>query len=123
MFTDAQKIIIKEICSIQFSSLEDIVQMIDLGENSDGDQYEEILAEAGCSRKDFDDQLKITYKQFQLIEDEPDRLFDLDELDLIVFKYILHNYESKWIEKYPKAVENLWYKFLLHDMMNEIHKQ
>ena len=121
MFTDAQKFIIRQVCSIQFKSLEDILIKTDLGINGEGEKYSDIFAEYEISRKEFDEQLIKTYKKFQEIENEPDKLFELDELDFLVFKHILYAWEGDWIDKYPKAIKNLWNRILIYELNHGIN--
>jgi len=123
LLTDAQKIIIREICSIQFKSLEDILIQVDLGSDVDGDRYEDILMELGLDRKDFDIELIKTIKKFREIEKEPERLFTFDELDMIIFRYILFNFAHKWQDRYPKAYYNLWNKLYIWDFSNELYNK
>ena len=123
MLTKAQKIIVREICSIQFESLNDILLQTDLGEDDSGERYEDILKEFGCSRKDFDKELIDTIAKFKEIYKDPEEVYTLEELDLIVFKHVLHNFRHKWEDQYPKALDNLWNKLFIWTMANELHNK
>lgn len=123
MLTDAQRIIVRKICSIQFESLNDILLQTDLGEDDTGEKYEDILREFGCSRKDFDEELIDTIVKFKEIHKDPERVYTLEELDLIVFKHILYNFRHKWEDQYPKALNNLWNKLFIWTMANELHNK
>ena len=123
MLTDAQKTIVQEVCSIQFNSLNDILIKTELGEDDQGDRYEDILADMGFDRKDFDDELIKTILQFKGLNDDPEKVFELKELDAIVFKHILHNFRHRWEERFPKALSNLWNKLFIWTISNEIHNK
>jgi len=118
MLTDAQRVIIQEICSIQFNSLTDILTRVDLGTDDDGDDYLEIFQELGFERADFDQELIQTIKNFKEVKEDPERVFDLEELDMMVFRHILHNFSHRWAEKFPKAMANLWNKLFIYSMNN-----
>lgn len=120
MLTPPQVTIIKEVCSIQFRSLEDVLIKIDLGSNSENEPYEEILHDIGCSRKDFDEELIDTYQKFRGVYEEPEKVYELSEIELLIFKHILHKWEHKWIGDYPKALANLWNKLFLFTAINEM---
>jgi len=122
MLTDAQKVIVKDVCSIQFQSLEDILIDPDIGETEDGDKYEDIWDDLGITRIDFDKALIYTIRNFKHVYKDPAQVYFLDDLDMLVFRHILHNFdqELKWTEKYPKAYSNLWNKLFLFGV---VHKQ
>ena len=120
MITEAQKTIIKEVCSLQFEALEEIIMKPELGEDDDGISYEEILNQYGCTRKDFDFELKATYCKFGEVQDNPELVFTLDELDMLIFRHILHNFAAKWEDRFPKALANLWTKLFFHVVAHEI---
>ena len=120
MLTPPQVTIIKEVCSIQFKSLEDILIRIDLGKNDEDEPYEEVLESMGCNRKDFDEELIITYKNFKAVHEDPEKVYELSELDMIIFKHILHKWEHKWIKDFPKALANLWNKLFLFSAINDM---
>jgi len=123
MLTDAQKIIVQEVCSIQFNSLNDILIKTNLGDDDEGDKYEDILADMGFDRKDFDEKLIDTLFEFRTLYDCPDKVFGLRDLDAIIFKHILHNFGHRWENRFPKALSNLWNKLFLLTMANEIHNK
>ena len=120
MLTPAQENIIREVCSIQFTSLEDILMKVNLGNDSEDEPYEQILSDMGCTRRDFDEELFGTYNNFKEVHSDPEKVFKLCEIDLLIFKHILHKWEHKWMEKYPKALTNLWNKLFLFSAINEI---
>lgn len=123
MLTEAQNTIIQEVCSIQFESLEDILISIDLGEDEEGDRYEDIFIELGIERKDFDEKLVETIDNFQWVHSDPERIFKLEELDLMVFRHILHNFRHRWESKFPKALSNLWNKLFIWNISNELYNK
>jgi len=123
MLTEAQRIIIRDICSIQFKSLSDILIKPDLGDDEEGESYQSIMDELGFGRKDFDEELINTIGEFKRVQKDPELIYELDELDLVVFKHILHNFRHKWEDKYPNAMRNLWDKLFIWTMSNEIHNQ
>lgn len=120
MLTEAQNVIIKEVCSIQFESLEDILINADLGEDEEGEKYEDIFIELGIERKDFDEKLIETIKNFQMVYDDPQKVYQLEELDLMVFRHVLHNFQHKWGNRFPKALSNLWNKLFIWNIANEL---
>ena len=119
MLTQPQILIIKDVCSIQFKSLEDIIMKIDLG-SVDDEPYEQILSDLGCTRKDFDEELINTYNNFRIVFEDPESIYNLNELDMTIFKHILHKWEHKWVGNYPKALSNLWNKLFLVSAINEL---
>jgi len=123
MLTDAQKTIVREVCSIQFNSLSDILIKTDLGEDDQGERYEEILADMGFGRKEFDKELIKTILEFEGLNDDPEKVFELKELDAIVFKHILHNFGHRWENRFPKALSNLWDKLFVWTISNEIYNK
>ena len=123
MLTGAQEIIIRDICSIQSDSLIRILTKVDLETNGNGESYESILHSLGCTRKDFDEQLILTIDNFKRIYDNPELVYSLDELDMLVFKHILHHFKDRWEFKFPKALNNLWNKLFLFQVTNELHNK
>ena len=120
IFTEAQQIIIRELCSLEFESLEDIIQKPILGALDDDFSVEEILAMHGCTRKDFDENLIDTYHQFQVLHDDPEGLFKLGRYEILIFIQILHLLEDRWKDTYPNALINLWNKIFIWESANEI---
>lgn len=118
MLSDAQRVIIREICSIQFKSLTDILTRVELGFHEDGDEYEDIMAELGFGRAEFDEELILTIKNFEAVRKNPEKVFELEELDMMVFRHILHNFSHQWDQKFPKAMANLWNKLFIQSMTN-----
>ena len=47
-------------------------------------------------------------------------VFEFKELDLLLFKYILHHFGRRWEKKYPKALDNIWGKLFLLQVSNEL---
>ena len=119
-FTPTQIIIIQELCSIEFATLERLLDKPDLGEMSDDLSYEEILAMHGCTRKDFDKELIDTYSKFQRLHDEPERLLELGHFEMIIFIQILHLLEDQWKDKYPNALLNLWNKIFIWESASDL---
>lgn len=121
MITKAQSIIIQEICSIQHESLSNILIEVNLGTDDDGEEYEDIFEELGITRKDIDKQLILTIHAFQDVKDKPEKLGELSDLDMVVFKHILYHFGYKWENKYPKALVNLWDKLFIKTIFNKIN--
>ena len=111
MLTDAQITIIRTVCSYQFESLEGILLEPDLEED-----YMIILESHGCTRKDFDIALIKTRRHFQEIWENPETFLSLDELDLEIFKFILNYLSKEFQQNYPKALNNILNKILIHQM-------
>ena len=122
-FTDNQKTIIREICSLELPTLERILVEPKLGKIEEDDEFsiDEILAMHGCDRSDFDQSLIDAYYQFQKLHDEPENLFELGRYEMLIFTQILHALEDQlWKAKYPNALLNLWNKIFLWEAANEI---
>lgn len=116
MLTNAQKIIIIDVCSIQFQSLTDILTKLDLGTDNEGEKYNDIMEDLGFGRDEFDEELIKTINNFEKVGEDPEKLFELEKLDMLVFRHILHNYRNNWIDKYPKAFANLWDKLFVYSL-------
>lgn len=123
MLTEAQNTIIQEVCSIQFESLEDILINVDLGTDEDNERYEDIITELGILREDLDEKLIETIHNFQGVHDEPAKIFQLEELDLMVFRHVLHNFGHRWENRFPKALSNLWNKLFIWNVSNELYNK
>ena len=113
MLTDAQVIIIRTVCSYQFESLETILLQPDIEED-----YTLILEAHGCTRKDLDRELIHTRKVFQEVWNKPELLFELSDLNMDVFKFILNHIQRDFVNIYPKALNNILNRLLIHQMMN-----
>ena len=112
--TVAQQNIIIKICSIQFESLEDLLQKQDLGDMCDGQSYEEFFEEMGFDRLDFDKELISTIQTFHDVVLEPNRMFEyFDMIDVEIFEYIMFLFRKDIEPVYPKAYENLKYKLFI----------
>jgi hypothetical protein len=120
IFSTAQQNIIREICSMEFTTLEDLIQIPSLGNLNEEFSYESILAMHGCTRSDFDEELIDTYHKFQILHDNPDTLFELGKYDIWIFIQILHLMEDEFKDKYPNALINLWNKIFIWESTNEI---
>jgi len=118
MLTEAQRIIVQEVCSIQYKSLTDILTRVELGADDDGEEYLDIMEEMGFDREDFDEELIATIRGFEMVKLNPERVFQLVELDMLVFRHILHNFSHHWVGKFPKAMANLWNKLFIQQMSN-----
>jgi len=116
MLTEAQHFIVKEVCSIQYESLIRILIKAELGSDDEGEEYSDIFEELDFTRQEFDDKLIETISNFGLVKKSPEKLFSLEELDIMVFRQILHLYDRKWKNRYPKALANLWNKLFIHSM-------
>lgn len=119
MMSSGQRAIIRDICDIQKNSLVRIISESDLGKYSDGEgsSIQELLDDLGLERKDFDTELFGNAERMDQIINDPDNILDyLDDLDLVVFKYILHNFRSRWEYDFPKALANLWDKIFVWEL-------
>ena len=113
MLSESQKNIIQEVCSIQYKSLIDILTKIDLGCDEDGEDWEMVLRELDITRADLDRELVQTIHNFEKVRKNPIEVFNLEPLDMLVFRYILFNWSHYWEDKYPNALRNLWNKLFL----------
>jgi len=110
MLTEAQKVIIREICLIQFEALENVLGKVDLGQHPIGQSYEELFIDLGITRKEFDEELKLAHKAFKKVNENPEEIYRLQDLDLLTLRYILNKFNHKWETRFPKALHNLWQK-------------
>jgi len=112
MLTTAQEQIIKEVCSIQFESLSNIfIQQLEV-------EYEILLESHGCSRRDYDESILKTRAEFKQVFDTPLLLFELSDIDMDIFVFILKNLDLEFKNKFPKAYENLLNKILAHQLVS-----
>lgn len=123
IFTSAQQTIIRELCSIEFQTLEGILIKPVLGDLDEDFTIEEILMMHGCTREDYDKELLDAYKQFQLLHDNPDTLFNLGHYEILIFIQVLHLLEDQWMDRFPNALINLWNKIFIWETSNEIHSK
>jgi len=100
MLTDTQKCIIREVCSIQYESLVNILIDTDLGVNKGGDKWEDVLKELEIDRSKFDEQLIKILEKFNSIKDNPELISLSEEYELSVFLKILISFGYKWKNKY-----------------------
>lgn len=114
--TEAQLIIIRTVCSYQFKSLQSLLLQPDLDQ-----EYLDILESYDATRKDYDDTLMETHKQFQEVWKDPEKLFELEDIDLEVFKFILGHIQGDFVNIYPKALNNIWNRILVHQMTQYIN--
>jgi len=101
MLTDTQQLIIREVCSIQYESLVNILIDTDLGVNKEGEKWEDVLKEFEIDRSKFDEQLIKILEKFNSIKDNPGLISLSEEYELSVFLKILISFGYKWKNKYP----------------------
>ena len=118
ILTQAQNLIIRTVCSYQFESLETLLLEPDLEED-----YTLLLEQHGCNRGDYDTSLIQTRRQFQEVWNEPVTLFTLTDIDIDIFKFILNHIQGDFINLYPKALNNLLNRILIHQMTNNFENQ
>lgn len=94
----------------------DILTKLDLGTDNEGEKYNDIMEDLGFGRDEFDEELIKTINNFEKVGEDPEKLFELEKLDMLVFRHILHNYRNNWIDKYPKAFANLWDKLFVYSL-------
>ena len=102
MVTKSQAFIIKKICEIQKNSLEEVFTMTSLGEKN-----EKLMESLSVSRKEFDTQVINTWKNFEKLREEPEKLSELSYYDLVVFLFILTNLRGEYGKRYPKSINSL----------------
>lgn len=106
MITKAQEFIIKRVCKIQVSSLEEVFLNPNLGDK------EKLMDILGITRKEFDKSLIGTWKNFEELHEEPEKLDRLSYYDLVVFLFILTNLRGEYGKKFPKTIHSLGKKVL-----------
>lgn len=122
--SEPQKRLIREICQIQYNTLTEILLSSELGTNSWGEKWEDVLESMDLSREEFDDGITETVKTYQNINNDPNTLFSsLNEFDFKVFEYILELLDDQLLVLYPKAYENLLVKVDLWKDIIENRKQ
>lgn len=102
MVTNAQALIIREVCKIQNQSLEEVFMGVSIGA-----EREEILENFGLTRSDFDKAILKSKKHFERVHEEPDKLDELDYNNLIVFLFILSKVRETYQDEFPNAIKNL----------------
>jgi len=108
MLTKIQEQIIRDICSIQFSSLERILVQCNLDLVIENLSLEDYLESEGFTRADFDHELISVYRKFKEIEQDPQRVFFiLNHIERRVFRLILFIYENRW-EKNIDDLRGIW---------------
>lgn len=108
----AQEKIIKEICYLQLGSLRRLHN-----DESAGDvDIELYLAQHEVSREDFKNRLSLQIDRIKRFGIRPDKIQELDESELSIFRHLLNNLADKYKDQYPKAISNLWERlFILGD--------
>ena len=98
MLTINQQNIIREVCSLEFRSLERILVKTELGLIAPFLTFEDYLQENGLSRKDFDEELISIYNKFKKIYIDPQQVFFiLTPNERKIFRMILIIFEENWI--------------------------
>lgn len=113
MLTETQKNIIKEVCSIQYESLINILTNTDLGTDSNGQKWSEILKDFEIDRKHLDEELIKVITLFKGLKENPEQLKKMGDYTLSVFLKILVNFKHKWERSCPNAYINLLNKVTL----------
>lgn len=110
MLTENQKQIIREVCSIEFKSLEAIFGEVELGLIAPNLTFEEYLGEYELTRADFDENLVDVYHKFKAIEKDPTKVFFiLNPAERKVFRIILLLYEENWISHLFSDFLGIWH--------------
>lgn len=110
--TDAQRLIIRHICSIQLQSLERLMNDEAHTEESIG----EVLERNNITEEKFEDELYLKIRGFEKLHQDPNLLVQMKEDDVSIITHILTNISERYQEKYPKAIKNLWGKlFFIRD--------
>lgn len=114
-FTPAQRTIIKKICILQLDSLRRLLYN-DTEAEIDITMF---LIENEVTQEEYEEQLIKNIDKFNKLNENPDDLRVLDELDLSKFRHILTTLEDKFRESYPKAVSNLWQRLHLIEQLSK----
>ncbi len=103
-FSKPQRLIIREICETQLSSLKRLQT-----KDSDKD-VQLILIQYGANQEDFNSRISSIIDLFQEVFNNPDRLTILEDIHISIFRHILSQVEDSFLEFYPNAIKNLWKK-------------
>ena len=107
MLSPIQKFLIKQICVIQNQSLQEVFlnPIIE-------DDGEELLAQFGATRGDFDKAILTTKSKFELVHENPDLFLSMDYDCLIISLFILNHIRDEYNHKYPNAIRNIYKKII-----------
>lgn len=104
-FSDEVKKVIRKICQVQIESLERVnsidtlIEIRDIG-------YD-------VSLEDLDEDISSQIKDFEILIDDPNDLFTLDDINMSLFKHNLFNYY--WGTKDQSKAEDIWRVLLLKE--------
>lgn len=116
--SDAQRVMVRIICTHQFDSLkrlydnnaccEEDITMYLIKYNVTLDEWKEILEDS--------------MDKLNKVHENPDDLRELSGEDISMFRHTLANIEDDYKDKYPKAISNLWQRlFLLEKATTDGH--
>jgi len=121
MLSETQCAIVHEVCSIQYQSLTNLLIEPNVT-GPDGKPMEEIFEDLGINRKEFDTELIQTIHTFEHVKNNPEEVFNMGELDLLVFSFILNKFDHHWREKGSEDLDKLKGKvFLKYVTFNTIN--
>lgn len=100
-FTKPQHEIIKDVCDLQIQSF---LRMT----------HKELGSEWGIAQIQIDATIAQLMMQFDKLKDNPDKLLELDRVNISLVKHILTNYEERYIH-IPEDTRNLWKKLFIYD--------
>lgn len=102
--TEAQQIILKEICFKQLSSLRRLYNE----SPASNKKLAKMLEKDDCTPFEFKQQLLKDIKLFRSVGSDPTKIVKLENSEFKIMKHILNVIESKYMDTYPNAVRNLW---------------
>ena len=113
--TEAQKIIIRHICSIQLESLQRIYN--NESQTEDGVNLAQLLEVHNLNEVEFEKELSLKMSYFESLHNDPNRLSQMGDDNISVITHIMTNISDRYKTKYPNAVRNIWRKlFFIRDV-------
>ena len=116
--TDAQKLIIRHICTIQLQSLQ---RLMDDEAHCD-EEIGSVLERNNITEEKFENELYLKICDFEKLHQNPNKLVQMKDDDISMVTHILTNIADRYQDKYPKAIKNLWGKlFFIKDTKLKIN--
>ena len=117
--SEAQKVIIRQLCILQLDSLKRLV------ENDSHDESDVILylIQNNVSETVFQEHLEECMDKIREVHDNPEDMRKLTPDDLSMFRHFLTQIEDKYKDTYPNAVKNLWSRLFTIERIsdNDLH--
>ena len=114
-----QEEIIKEACLLQQESFDRIATQI-FEENEQDSLYLFLLEQHGVSLETYIKELTSCKRRIGEIIEIPERVFELKDLDISLFRHVLFNCMDKWRKTHPVALKGIWRKLFLKEDFDKL---